>query len=180
MRSAARIVLVVAGVAVAAGVGYGKDDEAKEGEGERWTGDGISWVVPEGWTQQEGTGLRFATLVAGEGDQRVEIIVSRLGGNFGGVLANVNRWRMQVGLGPISEEELEEQGKKVKVGGEEAVVVDFTGEGEGAKRVVGAIIARAEQSWFVKLLAADDAVEPHREAFDRFVESIRFEGDEGV
>ena len=208
MRYAAPFILL-AGLVLGAGVSMGRADDAesdakakskakddksdkaesteKEGETgqatepERWTGEGISWAVPEGWEQQEGQGPRFATLVAGEGDQRVEITVTVFPGTVGGKLANINRWRMQVGLDPIDEDDLADTTSEVEVDGQPATLVDFTGSGEGedAKRLVAAMIPRGEQTWFVKALGASEAVAAQREALETFVTSIDFDdGDE--
>ena len=176
--------LAVTGVALLAGaaavaVAEDKADggkaggKAKAGEGKRWTGDGISWAVPEGWTQKEGQGPRFATLVAGEGDGRVEITVTVFPGDVGGVLANVNRWRMQVGLAPVGEEDLEKQTTKVEVAGQEALLVDLSSD-DGSRRLLAAMIPRGERSWFVKILGPAEAVGAQGEAFETFVKSIEF------
>ncbi len=61
---------------------------------------GLRWTLPQGWKEVQGGGpMRYATLtppVAGKLD--VSVIV--LPGPAGGELANVNRWRNQIGLPP--------------------------------------------------------------------------------
>ncbi len=44
--------------------------------------------------------------VAGDNGQKAKIAVSVFPGPVGGALANINRWRMQLGLAPIKQEEL--------------------------------------------------------------------------
>ena len=59
------------------------------------------WTTPEGWTQQPGSGLRFATLVVDGSDPALEVSVTKLplfGGRDDYLLQNINRWRGQVGL----------------------------------------------------------------------------------
>src|SRR5256885_16234378 len=57
---------------------------------------GLRWTLPKGWTQKEAGGMRFATLKPPAAQVDVSVIV--LPGPAGGELANVNRWRAQLGL----------------------------------------------------------------------------------
>ena len=175
-RTAVVMLLALAAAAYAKDEKKGKGDSEKA-EGKRWSGDGISWAVPEGWTQQEGQGPRFATLVAGEGDERVEVTITRFPGDVGGVLANVNRWRGQIGLGPVGEDELKDQTTEIEVDGQTALMVDMTGEGADAKRLAAAMIRRGDQTWFVKMMGPSEAVGAQREALEAFVKSIDFDDD---
>ena len=78
---------------------------------DRWTGDGISWQVPDGWTQKQGSSeFRFAQIDAGD---NLTVVVSRFPGDVGGTLANVNRWRAQL-RAPA------DQGRRAGQGDEEA------------------------------------------------------------
>lgn len=84
------------------------------------------WKTPKGWTEEPGTGMRKATFViaTGEKSSRAEEYSGNGGVNSKlectviplpstGVLANVNRWRKQIGLPGLSAEELKpEKGGK--------------------------------------------------------------------
>jgi hypothetical protein len=97
-------------------------------------GEPISWKTPEGWQRVEGKPGRFATFQIGPKDQPLELTVVPLErqGLAASVLANVNRWRGQIGLGPVGEAELEQTIQKRKLaGGDEATLVDLTGPGRG-------------------------------------------------
>src|SRR5208282_2908095 len=62
--------------------------------------EGLSWTLPKGWTQTLSGGIRYATLKpAGGGNLDASVVV--LPGQAGGELANVNRWRGQLGLSPL-------------------------------------------------------------------------------
>lgn len=73
-----------------------------------------SWRIPDDWIRSEqDRPMRLATFLApasaednGSND-RVEVAITRFAGRVGGELANVNRWRGQVGLAPLDEEELD-------------------------------------------------------------------------
>src|SRR5829696_2512725 len=73
-------------------------DKPKEG-GKRWSGEGISWELPEGWKLDEKpVAMRFATINIAAEPKPLQLTVTRFPGDVGGTLANVNRWRMQIGL----------------------------------------------------------------------------------
>lgn len=141
--------------------------------GERFKGEGISWVLPVGWTQREASGMRYATLVPAAGP---EVSVTRLGGGGGGMLANVNRWRGQVFLPPLTEAELAASLKEVSLGGEDkASVVDIVGP---KGRILGALIPVAGgQTWFFKAqVEQDEKMQPIIADFDTLVSTIKIGG----
>ena len=63
----------------------------------------IKWEVPAGWKAVAPTSMRYASFaVAGQNGEAADISVSVFGGDGGGDLGNVNRWRSQIGLGEIT------------------------------------------------------------------------------
>ena len=65
------------------------------------------WIVPPGWRETPPTRFLLAKFVTAGGDgAKAEVNVTALNGDGGGLPANVNRWRSQVGLGPVTEAEL--------------------------------------------------------------------------
>ncbi|KAA0138275.1 hypothetical protein FYZ48_12330 [Gimesia chilikensis] len=62
------------------------------------------WKLPADWTQEPGSSMRFATLKVKDTDPPLEMSVIPLPPS--GTLENVNRWRDQVGLAPITEKDL--------------------------------------------------------------------------
>jgi hypothetical protein len=89
----------------------------------------ISWATPEGWAMERGAGLRFATLRL---PNRLELTVTALGREAGSVLDNVNRWRGQIGLKPITPAELSQVTTRRAVAGSEVTLVDITSAGDDA------------------------------------------------
>src|SRR5690606_17030938 len=66
------------------------------------------WVAPAGWSRMPGERpMRVATYEAASESGPVEVAVTRFPGRVGGELANINRWRGQMGLPAIDESELE-------------------------------------------------------------------------
>jgi hypothetical protein len=91
-------------------------------------GGDVRWTLPAGWREEKGkAGDRVATLSFGKTAPAFELSVTKLGGAAGGPLANVNRWRGQLGLSPLGEAELPANSAPLSGGG---LRVDF----EGPKR----------------------------------------------
>lgn len=89
----------------------------------------VTWTIPRGWRHEPGKGFRYATFLIGPKEKAFELIVSSLEGQGGSVLANVNRWRGQIGLRPIGEPALAKVSRPLKVDGGPATLVDMQGPG---------------------------------------------------
>src|SRR5439155_26536230 len=87
----------------------------------------------EGWRESRGSELRYATLLLGPKDSPLELSVTPLGQEAGSLLANVNRWRGQMGLPEVKAAELDKLTREIKVDGEAVTVVDMKAEGAGAE-----------------------------------------------
>ncbi|WP_242393513.1 hypothetical protein [Anaeromyxobacter oryzisoli] len=136
-------------------------------------GGGLRWSLPKGWSEaKEGGPMRYATLRPGV-PGKVEVSVIVLPGPAGGELANVNRWRNQIGLPPLAEAELPAARRTVKAGVGPVAVYDFTSEGRRKSRVVAGLAANAGSTWFVKLSGDAEAVSAARPAFMTLLESLR-------
>jgi hypothetical protein len=143
----------------------------------------LTYKAPEGWKETDrvvkrgGIEVRYeAALKVEDGGASALLTVSKFPDDAGGLLANVNRWRDQVGLPRLSEEQLTKQGKKVEVGGGKGLAVDFEGK---ERRVVGAIVSRKGMTWFIKMDGPAELVGKQKAAFDKFVGSVKFDGGNG-
>jgi hypothetical protein len=98
--------------------------------------------------------------------------------NGGRLTANVNRWRAQLGLEALSEDDAAKSVRTIKVDGLLAHSVDLTGPMVADKltqRIQAVIVERGEQTWYFKLMGPASLVEEQGRAFDGFIKSIRFE-----
>ncbi len=125
----------------------------------------VEWTMPEAWEELPNViSMRLATFGAGG----LEIAVTAFPGDVGGLVANVNRWRGQVGLEPVDEASVEASIERVE-GNERltpVIVVDVTGS---AGRLLGTIIDVGDgHTWFVKTVGASEAVEGIREELIAF------------
>lgn len=135
----------------------------------------LAWELPPGWrTDPEPRQMRWATLIAGP-DAPTEVAITRFPGDVGGALRNVNRWRSQVGLGPVREDEVPGLVSKVDGTALPVSVVDLVGP-EGKQRLIVAMVPGQGEMWFVKIQGAGDQVATHVKAFHQLLCSLTFAG----
>jgi hypothetical protein len=115
--------------------------------------------------------------VADEG-QTAEIGITALSDDGGGTLANVNRWRNQVGLAPISEDQLNEVVRPIEVSGSKGVYVDMAGpEKKPTQRILGVAVERGGKAWFFTMKGPLEIVGKQEPTFEAFLRSVRFEAN---
>ena len=137
---------------------------------------GATWVVPGTWEAEPDKPMRLASFKAGD----AELIITQFGkDNIGGALDNINRWRGQAGVAPITDEK-EANALAVNVNGKDGAVFDFSGPQSepNPKRVRVAMIYDGEQVWFFKLVGPASAVAQQQPAFDSFLKSVKFGGNQ--
>jgi hypothetical protein len=140
------------------------------------TGKGaLKWTLPKGWTETPGSGMRYATLnPPGPGKAEMSVVV--LPGAAGGEMANVNRWRGQIGLPPEDDAVLAKARKEVKSKAGAVAVYDFTGQGEIKSRMVTGLLATADgNTWFFKLMGDDGPVGKAKPAFVKYLETLHLD-----
>lgn len=134
----------------------------------------IKIVLPEGWVQVETGRMQRMTLQAGTPPNAVaDVSLSAFPGDVGGVLANVNRWRRQVGLGPVAEGALEGIVKEQAMAQGMGWRVDFTGSGAEPLRVVVTALGHGGETWFIKMTGAPAVVEGEIAAYNALLASLR-------
>jgi hypothetical protein len=135
------------------------------------------WQVPTDWKEQPPSQMLLAKfLLSGNGGAKAEVTVSVFPGDTGGLLANVNRWRGQVGLQPVAPAELPKLPSLDVLGGK-ATLVDVSGVSprNGQKvRLIGAVVPREGSTWFYKLLGDDEVAQQQKPAFLKFIQTARY------
>lgn len=133
------------------------------------TSDGASllWTPNKQWTLKPAVAMRKATFSAGE----AEIAISAFPGDVGGPLANVNRWRNQVGLAGIDQAELDRTSTILDVQGLHFLVVEAVGT--NSKAIVAALLPWNGSTWFFKLTGTKDAVMNEKDAFLSFLKTVK-------
>lgn len=132
------------------------------------------WNAPTDWQPGNLSSMRRASfLVKGADSQAAEIAVTVFPGDVGGLLANVNRWRGQIGLEPTTAVKVAVLTQTLDVNGVAATVVDFANDATG-KRILVAMIPHGGNSWFFKMTGDKPVVEAQKAAFLDFVKSVKF------
>jgi hypothetical protein len=138
----------------------------------------LRWKLPKGWTEGEAGGMRYATLkptISGNSNGKIDISVVVLPGEAGGELANVNRWRGQIGLAPIDEPALASARKPIKTPAGTVSVYDFTSDGQAKSRMIAGLLLANGNSWFLKMVGDSSAVGAARPDFMHWLETLRFD-----
>ncbi len=141
----------------------------------------IRWDVPDGW-QADPAPSAMVTAVFNISDEAgdLRVSVTKLAGDGGGTLANINRWRGQVGLGTVAA--IQDQPiTSIKTDQFTADLVDLVSPPGAAgrfERMLVVSIPRQEtgQTWFIKMTGPGGAIDKHKQDFVGFVGSISFEG----
>jgi hypothetical protein len=130
-------------------------------------------VAPEGWQTLPPGQMQVAKFgVTTKDGAKAEVSVSVFPSDTGGTLANVNRWRRQLGLGEVDEAGLAEcvtplEGSSID-GAPGAMLADLSNEN---RRLLGAVVPREGRWWFYKMMGDAAAVDAEREDFIHFVKS---------
>ncbi len=137
-----------------------------------------NWQVPAGWQEVPAAQFLLAEYsIAGAGGAKAEVNVAQLSGDGGGLLANVNRWRRQIGLAALDENSLAGAATALDVTGGKATLVDMTGTDMRTSqptRLVGVIVPMNGQTWFYKLMGDSGVVESQKAAFTQFVQGVKY------
>ena len=141
-------------------------------------GPRLVYDTPEGWEEAPASMMRDINLTFGESGEG-ETYVARLPGAGGGLLANVNRWRQQMGAEELTQEEVDALPEK-PLFGQPAKFIEidgaFSGMGGGESkpdyRMLGLILTSDAGAVFVKMTGPKQLVEENAEKFDAFTQSI--------
>lgn len=126
--------------------------------------------APAGWVKLPPAGTqRIVGYKVGD----ATMTVTKFPGDVGGLLANVNRWRGEVGLPEISEEQLKSETKMIEVNGISYVYVDAAGS---QTRTLGVICPQLGMTVFFKLTGPAEVVGKEKENFEKYVRSFPLGG----
>jgi hypothetical protein len=137
----------------------------------------LKYVLPDGWKEKPLTQLRVASFEVSANGKTADVSVIPLGGTSGGDLANVNRWRGQVGQPPITDDDLAKSVENVAITGKPSGLYDIAGTSPGsgeAERILAAILHGDDATWFFKMSGDPDLVENQKANFIAFLKSVEF------
>ncbi len=131
---------------------------------------GILWETPLSWEEKPAHGIRVGSFVA-KRDNTVDISVIFLDGKAGGDLANVNRWRQQIDLGPWTASEFSSQTEDLEIQLGKAKLVDFKNNND--QRTIAVIVPYKHGTWFVKMVGPAEASEQEKPIFHTFLTGLK-------
>jgi hypothetical protein len=136
----------------------------------------LRWTAPAGWQPQAASGLRAASFLApGPGGATADVSVVTFAGAGGDVLANINRWRGQLQLPPITAGDLPANVNALDEPAGHFLVADIRGvpaTGQPAIRILGAWLEQPDQVWFFKMMGSEEVVEAQKGSFLGFLRSV--------
>ncbi len=139
-------------------------------------GADLKWTAPAGWQSKPASAMRKATYtVAGDGGASAELSITAFPGDVGGELANVNRWRGQLGLAPLADAELAGAVTRLTANSLKVAMVDLSGAGadQQPQRLLGAMVPYAGATWFFKFTGPPALLGKEKASFLAFVQSLQ-------
>lgn len=144
-----------------------------------------TWIVPAAWRALPSSPPLVVAAFAAGPDGAARVTLTPLAGDAGGLLANVNRWRAQVGLEAVRDP-AEQLIETIAAAGGSARVVHLLGPAEASPRdALSVALLRDpggtdERTWYIKIAGPGASVAGERERFLAFVRSVAFPrgGDE--
>jgi hypothetical protein len=149
----------------------------------------FKFEAPAAWQQQPATGMRKAAFIVKDGDRQADITVIDLPASAPSIadpLQNVNRWRTEIGLAPVTKEQIGDIVKKIEVDGKPSDYAELIPdsakpeESQVGEATIAAAVPAEGMIWFFKMRGNRDVVAAQRDNFKSFLDSIRFASDGGA
>ena len=107
-----------------------------------------------------------------DGGGSADVSLTKLGGEAGGLLANINRWRGQIALDPISETDLETATEaRESLDGKSYVYLELENESQG-QAIYAAIYEGSDYFVFTKMTASLEIAQASKKEFQTFCDSV--------
>jgi hypothetical protein len=127
-----------------------------------------AWELPGNWKPDpNASSIVAAAFDATNSEGGAKVTATVLLNDGGGPLANINRWREQLGLPP--HERLDQQPMTDLGGGN--LIVDLTAA-DNTRRMCAAIITQTGHSWFFKITGTAKGIEAEKAQFERLVRTV--------
>ena len=140
--------------------------------------DEPKWTPPANWTEKKPGHMIFKSYSAANAQGKTASVnISFFPGDVGGVFANVNRWRAQIGLPPVGQDKVDSVTQPLDTAEGRATLVDFTGTDSRtgqAARLVAVMVPHGDNTWFYKLSGESPVVEDEKAGFVKFVQTVRY------
>jgi len=140
------------------------------------TGLPFTWVTPSNWVEGKASSMRFASYdIPLSNGETGDFSLVQLGGGAGGTMANINRWRGQIGLGPAQPEELAQVAHLHNTAqGQQYLHITLINPDNPSSAIAAGIFEQPEFVLFAKFTATAAGLEEARLDFEAFCNSIAF------
>lgn len=132
-----------------------------------------TWQAPDAWREAEGSAIRKGTYRTPGG---AELAITAFPGDVGGLEANINRWRRQIGLPPAGPDEMAAFTQSMEIDGYPGTLMYFAASpnDDAANALLGLIVELGQASWFFKMTGPAAVLESERARFEQFAGTISF------
>ncbi len=147
----------------------------------------FTFDLPEGWQSRPAGGMRKVDLLIPDGEKSAVFTAIDFPANsppmMSDPIANVRRWRGEVGLPPLSDDEIKAKMQPLEIAGGKAMfvaAVPEVGQPQADRATLAAMFTRGDTIWFFKLSGNRDVVAAQQEKFNTFLKSVRFKDSGGA
>jgi len=134
--------------------------------------NGISWDLPQNWVPSDGHSMRLASFDVPFSRGIGDLSIVSLGSESGGLTANVNRWRKQIDLGPISESEIKTESIVGQSKSGSFRLFRLVNDSSQDKAILAAVLPMQGTTLFIKLTASQQGIIELETIFTQFCSSI--------
>lgn len=132
----------------------------------------VTYIAPKGWEELAPSGIRKANLKVTDANGSAELTVLVFPGDVGGRLANINRWRGQIGLDAATPEDLPAFTESYTIAGHRGLYVRLEGATEN---IFGGLLPFHGSTWFFKFQGSSGTVSANEAKFKAFLNSVELE-----
>lgn len=129
----------------------------------------LSCELPEGWKALGPSGMRKLNLKAGT----TEITAISLMARSQPLVNNVNRWARQIGHRMLTEEQILQQIRPIKIDGSVSKFIELKGP---TLSISVAMLVKGNRMWFLKAMGPNAEITKNRKQFLEFLSSVKFKG----
>ncbi len=133
----------------------------------------LRWTSPPGWREQPPSTMKQVSYQISGSAGNAEVYVVELAGDAGGLVANVNRWREQIGLPQVSDSAVRSQAKSGTGASGNFQWYEIINPGNPSNAIYAAVLTLPPSTIFVKMVGPAGTLQEQRSAFVTFSGSIR-------
>ncbi len=139
--------------------------------------DTVVWQTPGDWKPEKAGQFLTAAYALPSGGR---VTVSKLGGDGGGLAANINRWRGQLGFKPLPENEVTGQPLKIAESQAEMLLFNLTSEtsADDAQGILAGVLPLKTETWYFKFSGPVGILKKSEGVFAGFLRSVRIAGSQ--